>query len=110
MHVSWRLLIILALCLPFLAVVPAAVRGDEGMWLFTNPPRKHLKDKYQFDITDQWLTHIQRASVRFNSGGSGSFVSPTGLVLTNHHVGAEYLQAVSTKGKDYYKNGFLAKQ
>jgi hypothetical protein len=104
-----RLLLVVG-CLSFLLALVPQIFGDEGMWLFTNPPKKYLKDKYAFDITDQWLTHVQRASVRFNSGGSGSFVSPNGLVLTNHHVGADYLQKVSTEGKDYYKNGFLAKK
>jgi len=79
------------------------------MWLFTNPPKKLLKDKYGFDATDQWLEHVRKSSVRFNSGGSGSFVSSTGLVMTNHHVGADTLQKISTKEKDYLKNGFYAK-
>jgi hypothetical protein len=83
--------------------------ADEGMWLFNNPPRKILKTKYGFDPTDKWLEHVQKSSVRFNSGGSGSFVSATGLVMTNHHVGLETLQKVSSKGKDYVKDGFYAK-
>ena len=84
-------------------------RADEGMWLFNNPPRKILKDKYGFDPTDKWLEHVQKASVRFNSGGSGSFVSPDGLVMTNHHVGLETLQKISSDKKDYVKDGFHAK-
>ncbi len=63
--------------------------ADEGMWLFNAPPLKQLKEKYQFEPTQQWLEHLQKASVRFNSGGSGSFVSANGLVITNHHVGAD---------------------
>jgi S1-C subfamily serine protease len=70
------------------------VRADEGMWLFNNPPRAQLK-KYGFDPTDKWLDHVRLSSVRFNSGGSGSFVSPNGLVMTNHHVGAGDLEKVS---------------
>src|SRR5262245_1903081 len=58
---------------------------DEGMWLFNNPPKKLLKEKYNFEPSDKWLTNLQHSAVRFNSGGSGAFVSPTGLVLTNHH-------------------------
>ena len=83
--------------------------ADEGMWLFNNPPRKQLKEKYGFEPTDAWLEHVQKSSVRFNSGGSGSFVSADGLVMTNHHVGADALQKLSTKGKDYVKDGFHAK-
>src|SRR4051794_18716737 len=83
--------------------------GDEGMWLFNNPPKKYLKDKYSFDATPEWLEHVQKSSVRFNSGGSGSFVSAGGLVMTNHHVAADALQKMGTKEKNYYRDGFLAR-
>src|SRR5688572_588431 len=82
--------------------------ADEGMWLFSNPPRKLLKEKYGFQPTDQWLTHLQRSAVRFNSGGSGSFVSSDGLVMTNHHVGADALQKLSSEEHDYLASGFMA--
>src|SRR5881398_2287705 len=83
--------------------------ADEGMWLFTNPPLKQLKEKYQFEPTPHWLEHLQKASVRFNSGGSGSFVSATGLCITNHHVGADALQKASSEQHNYLKDGFYAK-
>src|SRR5437773_12227878 len=89
-----------------LAVTAAA---DEGMWTFDNPPVQLLKDKYNFTPTAQWLDHIRLSSVRFNDGGSGSFVSPNGLVITNHHVAFGQLQKVSTAQKDYVKEGFYAK-
>src|SRR5256714_1812073 len=84
-------------------------RVDEGMWLFNNPPLKQLKEKYQFEPTPQWLEHLQKSSVRFNSGGSGSFVSATGLCITNHHVGADALQKASSEQHNYLKEGFYAK-
>src|SRR5947207_2884931 len=86
-----------------------AAIADEGMWLFNAPPLKQLKGKYNFEPTQKWLEHLQKASVRFNSGGSGSFISANGLVITNHHVGADALQKASSEQHNYLKNGFYAK-
>src|SRR6476661_3754719 len=83
--------------------------ADEGMWLFSNPPLKQLKEKYKFEPTPQWLEHLQKSSVRFNSGGSGSFVSSTGLTITNHHVGLDTLQKISSEKNNYVRDGFYAK-
>ena len=74
-----------------LMLTPPVAHGDEGMWLFNAPPLTQLKAKYDFTPDAKWLEHVQKSSVRFNSGGSGSFVSKTGLVMTNHHVGADDL-------------------
>jgi hypothetical protein len=87
----------------------STVRGDEGMWLPNALPLKRLADKYGFTPDEKWAEHVRKASVRFNSGGSGSFVSADGLVMTNHHVGADAIQKLSTAEKDLYKNGFYAK-
>ena len=92
-----------------LAMIPTESLGDEGMWLFNNPPRALLKERYKFEPTDAWLDHLQKASVRFNSGGSGSFVSADGLVMTNHHVAAHDLDKVAKDGKNYLRDGFHAK-
>jgi len=79
------------------------------MWTFDNPPTKLVQDKYNFAITQQWLDHVRLSSVRLNDGGSGSFVSPTGLLLTNHHVALGQLQKNSTPEHDYVKSGFYAR-
>lgn len=79
------------------------------MWLFNNPPLKQFKEKYQFEPTPQWLEHLQKSSVRFNSGGSGSFVSANGLVITNHHVGLDTLQKISSEKNNYVHDGFYAR-
>ncbi len=84
------------------------VFADEGMWPFNNVPRAEIQRKYNFKITDDWLRKVQLASVRFNNGGSGSFVSPNGLVLTNYHIVEDIVGELSTAQKDYAKEGFVA--
>jgi hypothetical protein len=83
--------------------------ADEGMWLYNAPPKDKIKSKYGFELTQAWLDHVRLSSVRFNNGGSGSFVSANGLTFTNHHVGAACVHQLSTEGHDYIKTGFYAK-
>ncbi len=83
--------------------------ADEGMWLYNAFPKDKVKAKYGFTPSQQWLDHVRLGSVRFNNGGSGSFVSADGLTFTNHHVGAVCIQQLSSGGHDYMKGGFYAK-
>jgi len=92
-----------------MSIAYTSALADEGMWLFNSPPLKQLKEKYQFEPTPQWLEHLQKSSVRFNSGGSGSFVSANGLAITNHHVGLDTLQKLSSEKNNYVRDGFYAK-
>lgn len=87
----------------------AALRADDGMWLLNNPPLKQLKQTYNFEPTPQWLEHVQKSSVRFNNGGSGSFASANGLIITNHHVAGDAIYKLSTKERDLLKTGFYAR-
>lgn len=91
------------------AMMLSVATAEEGMWTFDNPPEQQLKARYGFAPSKEWLDHIRLSSVRFNDGGSGSFVSPNGLALTNHHVALSQLQKVSTPEKDYVRDGFYAR-
>ncbi|TVP98079.1 MAG: S46 family peptidase [Planctomycetaceae bacterium] len=96
------------LCLA-IAFAPMTVFADEGMYLFNELPTKLLKERHDFDIDQEWADRLRLSSVRLNSGGSGSFISSNGLVLTNHHVAFDTLQKLSTPDRDLIQNGFLAK-
>lgn len=89
--------------------ITGTLAPDPGMWTFDNLPLEHLKRVYGFEPTRAWIDHARLSSVRVSSGGSGSFVSPTGLVMTNHHVALEYINALSTAERDLVKNGFHAR-
>lgn len=90
-------------------VAIGSLRADEGMWLFNDLPKERLQERYDFTPTDDWARRVMLSSVRFNSGGSGSFVSQNGLVLTNHHVAADTLHKLSTPEHNYLADGFYAK-
>ncbi|MBI2516050.1 MAG: S46 family peptidase [Opitutae bacterium] len=101
-----------ALALPVLVAGLLAVhaaRADDGMWLLNRAPLADLKQKYGFEPAPAWLEHVQKSAVRFNSGGSGSFASADGLVITNHHVAADALFKFSTAEHNYLRDGFYAK-
>jgi len=100
---------LLSALLAFAFIFSTMATADEGMWLYNAPPKDKIKAKYGFELTQAWLDHVRLSSVRFNNGGSGSFVSPDGLTFTNHHVGAACVQQLSTESRDYIKTGFYAK-
>src|SRR6185369_971780 len=113
-----RFLWLLSLCLLVTMMQSNQLPADEGLWLFNNPPKEHLKKKYNFDAPQSWYDHLQKSAVRFPSG-SGSFVSADGLLMTNHHVAVSALKRltglanekikVEKDRKDYVRDGFHAK-
>jgi hypothetical protein len=113
-----RILWLLPLALVTIMLQTNELPADEGLWLFNNPPKEHLKKKYNFDAPQTWYDHLQKSSVRFPHG-SGSFVSADGLVMTNHHVGLGALQTLTgltnekakneKDKKDYVRDGYYAR-
>ncbi|MGH9602588.1 MAG: S46 family peptidase, partial [Terriglobales bacterium] len=100
-----RWLLAVSLC----ALLLTAAKADEGMWLFNAVPRDKIKDAYGFEPSQEWLDHVRLSSVRFNNGGSGSFVSADGLTFTNHHVASECIHQLSSENKDLLKSGYYAR-
>ena len=106
LHIFTRPVCLVAITALLAGVRLATPRADEGMWTFDHPPAAAIQQRYGFTVTTEWLDHLRLSSVRFNDGGSGSFVSPDGLVLTNHHVALGQLQKLSTPQKNYVADGF----
>jgi hypothetical protein len=84
------------------------LRADDGIWLFNRFPSDAVQQKYGFQVTDQFLDKLRLGSVKFVGVASASFVSPKGLLFTNHHVASECIQQISSKEHDYMGNGYYA--
>src|SRR5262245_49244177 len=89
-------------------VATVSVAADEGMWTTHNFPRDEVRRKFNVSIDDAWLQKLQRSVVRLESGCTGSFVSPEGLILTNHHCAQTCLAENSTAKRDLVANGFVS--
>ncbi|MDX2115385.1 MAG: S46 family peptidase [Planctomycetota bacterium] len=98
-----------SLMLAAFAGAGSPAHADEGMWLLTKPPVDILSSRFGFTPSSDWLEHMQKSAVRFNTGGSGSLVSADGLVMTNHHVGSDMIAKLSSPGNDLLTKGFHAR-
>jgi len=96
---------LLVICLAFTLVAQA----DEGMWTFDNFPSKTVGAKYGFTPSQDWLDHVRLSSLRIAGGCSASFISPQGLVMTNHHCVVECVEQLSTPQQNLEENGYSAK-
>lgn len=92
----------------FVSLLTPLALADEGMWTFDNPPLKQWKERYNFEPSKEWLDKVRLASPKL-PGASGAFVSPNGLIATNHHVASSIIAKLSTKERDLMKTGFYAK-
>jgi hypothetical protein len=97
----------LALSIFVLASPPAL--ADEGMWLLNQFPKDSLAAAHGFRPDDAWLEHVRLSSARLAQGCSASFVSASGLVMTNHHCAHACIEQLSTAQRDYVKSGFYAR-
>ena len=88
-----------------------AQRFDQGkMWTFENAPTEYFADTYNFDPDQQWFDRARLGALRFGSSCSASFVSPNGLIMTNHHCGRESISKVSEEGENLLDNGYWARR
>ena len=94
------------------------LRGDEGMWRFDQLPLDTIAQKYGVRLTAKDVERLQHAPVRIRSGGgggTGTFASANGLILTNHHVALDCIRtstlAEQSKGRadNLIEQGFTAK-
>ena len=98
-----------SLLLVCLALFTQSMQADEGMWTFDNFPSKTVGEKYGFTPSQAWLDHVRLASLRIAGGCSASFISPEGLVMTNHHCVVECVEQISTPKDNFVDDGFVAK-
>jgi len=100
---------------PAMVMEPVLLSGVEAveaaglgkMWTFEKAPIDYLKERYGFTATPEWLEHVRLSSLR-TRGCTASFVSPNGLVMTNHHCARGCIAAVTPAGSDFLEEGFYA--
>src|SRR5215813_12695619 len=93
-----------------LAASILSAHADEGMWTFDNFPAEAVEKAYGFRPDQRWLDHLRLSSLRIAEGCSAAFVSPRGLVQTNHHCARACIQQLSTSAKNLIADGFYARE
>ena len=101
---------IVSVCLFLIAAQCFSSKADKGMWLLDNFPSDRVEKLYGFRPDQKWLDRVRLSAARLAHGCSAGFVSPRGLVQTNHHCVEECLEQLSTSEKDLFTTGFYAKE
>ncbi|MFT6333364.1 MAG: hypothetical protein ACJATI_000091 [Halioglobus sp.] len=78
------------------------------MWTFEDPPKEWFKEAYNFEPDDEWFDDVRKSSLKFATWCSASFVSPDGLIMTNHHCSRDVVGALRKEGENFDKQGFYA--
>src|ERR1700678_2917211 len=81
--------------------------ADEGMWTFDNFPSEAVKQAYGVEVAPAWLDHVRLSTIRLTNC-TASFVSPEGLILTNHHCVESCLAELSDKDSSLVELGYAA--
>lgn len=108
-NVQLKVAKIIAAVLSLSLLLAQVALADEGMWTFDNFPSKQVGTKYGFTPSQAWLDHVRLSSLRIAGGCSASFISPQGLVMTNHHCVVECVEQLSTAQENLEENGYSAK-
>src|SRR4030095_1505891 len=78
------------------------------MWTFENPPKEWFLKEYQYELDNSWFDAGRKSALRFATWCSASFVSPNGLVMTNHHCSEPVVADLQKEGENFDKQGFYA--
>ncbi|NNM32946.1 MAG: S46 family peptidase, partial [Gemmatimonadetes bacterium] len=92
---------------PWADTVQAGPFDNGKMWTFDAPPRDYLSETYGFTPDDEWFERARLGAVRIPNC-SASFVSPHGLLMTNHHCARDFVVQATADGENLLDDGFYA--
>ena len=109
-----RISVAFALCCAFSMTYAQKVSSEPSifdygkMWTFEDAPVGYWNETYGFNASPEWIEASRMSALRFASWCSASFVSPDGLIMTNHHCSNGEMPKLMKAGEDFNKNGFYA--
>jgi Peptidase S46 len=106
---SFSIFLVLVISISYSFAQKQASPYDFGkMWTFENPPKEWVKSTYNMNVEDEWFDFVRKSSLRFATWCSASFISPNGLIMTNHHCSRDVVAALQRDGENFDKQGFYA--